>query len=177
LEAGSDSKRVQHAVSLALSQARLSLEDARRSVLNLRAAPLEGRSLAQALEIIVQNASIKNDLLIEYHLTGKERLLPARIEEGLYRICQEAVSNIVHHAGTQHASLHLEFLPGVVRVTIEDRGRGFDPENIPPGHYGLVGISERARLMGGKLCIQSSPDEGTRIAVSIQLSSAGDETV
>jgi two-component system NarL family sensor kinase len=175
LDAGSDPQRVQRAVSQALIQARLSLEDARRSVLDLRAAPLESRSLAQALEILAQNGSIRGGKAIEYRLTGKERSLPARVEEGLYRICQEAVSNITRHAGAAYASLQLEFHPEEVKITVEDHGRGFDPENLPPGHYGLVGISERARLMGGALSIQSSPDEGTHIEVTIPISSSAEE--
>jgi two-component system NarL family sensor kinase len=174
LEAGSDPKRIQHAVSQALIQARLSLEEARRSVLDLRAAPLESHSLEQALAQLTQEASIERGMLLEYRVSGEERSLPTRVEEGLYRICQEAVSNILHHAGTAHASLSLEYLPDRVRITVDDLGRGFDPENIPPGHYGLVGMSERARLLGGHISIQSSPAEGTRIVVSVPLTGNGE---
>ncbi len=80
-------------------------------MLDLRAAPLESHSLAQALALLVQTANLEHGLGIEYRLTGVERSLPVRIEEGLYRICQEAISNIQRHAGSAYASLYLEFLP------------------------------------------------------------------
>lgn len=170
LETGSELKRIQLAVSRALTQARASLDEARRSVLDLRAAPLESHSLGEALAYLVQTASSEHGLQIEYRVNGGERPLPVRVEEGLYRICQEALSNILRHAGVTRASLSLEIMADKVRVSVEDQGRGFDPENIQPGHYGLVGMSERARLLGGEMYIQSSPDEGTRIEVSIPVS-------
>jgi two-component system NarL family sensor kinase len=167
LEANGDPSRIRRAISQALAQSRLSLEEARRSVLDLRAAPLESRSLENALEMLAQHANAESGLMIDFQTHGEMRPLPPRLEEGLYRICQEAISNVLRHSRAARAAVHLEFLSDKVRLVVEDEGRGFDAENLPPGHYGLVGMSERARLLGGELYIQSSPDEGTRIEVCL----------
>jgi two-component system NarL family sensor kinase len=167
LEAGGNPDRLHRAISQALEQARTSLEEARRSVLDLRATPLEGRTLYQALPLLVNAASEEYGLAVEYRMDGDEIPLPARIEAGLYRIAQEALANVAQHAGVGYASLHLEIMPNRVRLEITDQGQGFDPALIPSGRFGLQGMNERARLMGGELQIVSAPGRGTRVVVSV----------
>jgi two-component system NarL family sensor kinase len=169
LEAGGDPDRLHRAISHALEQARASLEEARRSVLDLRAAPLEGRSLSQALAALAKSALQEHGLVVEYRVSGAELPLPARLEAGLYRIAQEAIVNAAQHAGIGNASLHLEITPERVRLAVADRGQGFDLARIPPGRFGLLGMNERARLLGGELRIESSPGSGARIEVSVPL--------
>ncbi|HEX7974347.1 MAG TPA: GAF domain-containing sensor histidine kinase [Anaerolineales bacterium] len=169
LESGDDIDRSRRAVQQALALSRSNLEEARRSVLDLRAAPLEGRSLAAALQALAADTSEKEGLLVTCEITGGTRPLPARLEAGLYRIAQEALSNIVQHAQARHAALRLASRPGLVRLTIADDGQGFDPAEIPAGRFGLVGLNERARLLGGSLQILSSPGAGARIEVTIHV--------
>jgi signal transduction histidine kinase len=91
------------------------------------------------------------------------------VEVGLYRICQEALANIARHAGAGRVTVRLVTTPERVELTVEDDGWGFDPEQIPEGRYGLVGMSERARMLGGSLNVHSSPGAGTRVEVTVPL--------
>lgn len=175
LEAGGSMERLSRAISQALEQARASLEEARRSVLDLRAAPLEGRSLSQALAALAASASVQHGLKVEYSFSGGELPLPARLEAGLYRIAQEAVANAAQHAQAKKARLELAITPARVRLAVADQGQGFDPAHIPPGRFGLLGINERARLLGGELHIKSTPGQGTRLEVDVPLAGKGSE--
>lgn len=167
LESGVDADRVQQAVQQALKMTRANLEEARRSVLDLRAAPLEGRPLSVALAALAQERAEQGGLVVHFSETGGSRPLPVRIETGLYRIAQEALSNVVQHAQAQHAEVQLVTTPEEVRLVVADDGRGFDPETAPQGRFGLVGLSERARLLGGSLRLETSPGQGTRVKVSL----------
>jgi two-component system NarL family sensor kinase len=169
LEAGAGPERTQRAVSQALGLARANLEEARRSVLDLRAAPLEGRSLAQALSALAEESLSKGDVLVRFHATGGGRPLPSRVEAGLYRIAQEALANAMRHAAAHTIRLKLLAQSGQVRLLVTDDGRGFDANAIPKDRYGLAGIYERVRLLGGKLTLQSSPGQGTRVEVLVPL--------
>ncbi|HZD11773.1 MAG TPA: GAF domain-containing sensor histidine kinase [Candidatus Binatia bacterium] len=167
LEADAEPERVQQAVQQALKMTRANLEEARRSVLDLRAAPLEDRSLAQALATLASEQSGKDGLQIAFSETGGSRPLPARIEAGLYRIAQEALNNVVQHAQARHAKVRLMTTASQVRLVVEDDGRGFDVQEAPDGRFGLLGLSERARLLGGSLRLETSPGEGTRLEVML----------
>jgi two-component system, NarL family, sensor kinase len=174
LEEQENTHRVHSAVHQALISTRQNLEEARRSVLDLRAAPLEGSSLPEALERLVENlqhrASLGNTgLQIECQFTGANQPLPARLEVGLYRIAQEALENTLRHAQAHKAVLELIISPAAVTLCVVDDGQGFDPTHIPPGHFGLVGLKERVRLLGGDLELQSSPGCGTALTVKIPL--------
>jgi len=172
LDAGSSAERAQSAITQALSLARANLEEARRSVLDLRAAPLDGRTLAQALSALAEEWSSQSDTPVWFQVTGGSRPLPNRVEAGLYRIAQEAVGNAVRHAGARTIRLKLQAQPGQVRLLILDDGRGFDATAIPQDRYGLAGISERVHLLGGKLTLQTSPGRGTRVEVRLPLDEA-----
>jgi two-component system NarL family sensor kinase len=173
LEAGLDAARTRQAVRQALELTRASIEEARRSVLDLRAAPLEGRTLAEALASLVQEQGAQGNLHTTFEATGENRPLPVRVEAGLYRIAQEALTNVVRHANAAELVVHLLIQPEQVRLTIEDDGTGFDAKALPQGRYGLVGLIERARLLGGTIEVSSSPGEGTGLEVTIPLEGKG----
>jgi signal transduction histidine kinase len=78
---------------------------------------------------------------------------------------------VLRHAQAARVSLRLVMTPQGVRCVIRDDGVGFDPTQLPEGHYGLIGLNERARLLGGTLHIASSPSRGTRLTVSVPLGS------
>lgn len=166
IKAGSDPEQIQHALHKALHLTRISLDEVRRSVLDLRAAPLEGHTLAEALNILAENS---NQVRVKCEVTGGTSPLPVRIEAGLYRIAQEALANVEQHAQAQQATLRLATLPDKVTLTIEDDGRGFDQEQISSNRFGLVGLNERARLLGGSLKVLSDPGSGTIIEVQVPL--------
>lgn len=170
-------QRTREAIKRALSLARSNLEEARRSVMDLRAAPLQNRTLPEALMDLAsgeeQDEGDENDPIVLYSYTPSSGFpsLPARIEVGLYRIVQEALANVRHHAQARHITMTLAADEQQVRLIIQDDGRGFDPETISQnagqGHFGLAGMHERVKLLSGSLCIQSDPGEGTIVDVVV----------
>jgi two-component system NarL family sensor kinase len=172
-EAGAERAQVRAALQQALALSRASLDETRRSVLDLRATSLEGRTLTQALQALVMASNVGGRPVITFEATGAttigERPLPARIEDGLYRIAQEALTNISRHAHARHASVRVFMAPEQVRCVIRDDGRGFDPAQVATGRYGLLGMRERAKLLGGQLCLETEPGHGTRIEIIVPL--------
>ena len=169
LEAGEEGERTRPSVERALALTRANLEEARRSVLDLRAASLEGQTLAQAMAALAREVTLERGRRVSCEITGGGRPLPARIEAGLYRIAREALTNVSSHAAASRARLALVMTPEEARLTIEDNGRGFDPASVSGGRYGLLGMAERARLLGGALQVATAPGEGTRIEAVIPL--------
>lgn len=167
LGAQGDPERAQRSVSAALGLARKGLEEARRSVLDLRAAPLEGRTLPVALAALVA----EHAPAVVFEMAGAPAPLPPAVEVGLYRISQEALQNALRHAAASRVHLRLESSPAQVLLTIEDDGKGFAIEDATTSRFGLVGMQERARLLGGTFQIESSPGAGTRITAEVPLPS------
>lgn len=167
LENGS-SARARQALDRALAAARANLEDVRRSVLDLRAAPLEGRTLSEALAALCAESSQKK-LPVIFEQSEGRRPLPARVEIGLYRVAQEAITNAKRHAHASCICVQLITAPHQVELVVEDDGCGFDPDHIAPGHYGLIGLNERVRLLGGRVELCSTPGEGTWLEVVVPL--------
>ncbi|MCZ6528940.1 MAG: GAF domain-containing sensor histidine kinase [Chloroflexi bacterium] len=169
LDERGDREEIRDTVHQALDLARQNLEEARRSVQDLRAAPLEGRNLSEALADLVAEVQAAGGVEIDYNVTGGGRPFPPRLESGLYRIAQEAINNLVRHSDASHASVILTSTPQLVDLTIEDDGSGFEVDSLPEGHFGLQGMQERARLLGGTLGLQSELGSGTRIEVRVPL--------
>ena len=165
LENEVDTHRIRKVVQQAIALTRANLEEARRSVLDLRAAPLEGRTLTEALQLLADQAEIPVQMLV----TGANRPLSPRVEIGLYRMAQEALTNVGRHAEANKAWLEVTMSPEKVKLVVADNGRGFDPEQIPQNRYGLVGMNERVKLLHGRLHVESSPGQGTRLEVTIPL--------
>src|SRR6266446_10681435 len=171
--------RAQEAIRRALSLARENLEEARRSVSDLRAAPLQNRTFPQALAALAQE-SAREGIEIEYRYApvADFPVLSPRLESGLYRIAQEALANAYKHAQAQHISLTLAIEDTDLCLYVQDDGCGFVPDEVihagflpgrNEGHFGLTGMSERVKLLGGTLCISSEPGDGTCIAACIPL--------
>lgn len=169
LEASANPDQAHRAVRQALQLTRANLEEARRSVLDLRAAPMEGRTLAEALAALIDLATHGTSLKTRYNTSGAEHALPQRVAIGLYRVAQEALANVARHARAHHLTVHLAVDAAQARLVVEDDGRGFDPAEVPAGHYGLVGIRERVRLMDGQLHLTSTPGMGTRLDAVVPL--------
>ncbi len=166
LDGNTDRKILSKTVRDAIALARDNLEDARRAVLDLRAAPLENRTLIEALETLGQN--IGGAARVRVKSIG-EHPLSVRIEASLYRMAQEALNNIAQHADAQKVLIELTSTPQYVQLAVEDDGRGFDPANVREDRHGLIGLNERAHLLGGLFAIESAPDHGTRLEIHIPL--------
>jgi two-component system NarL family sensor kinase len=162
--------RLGAAVGRALGLARSALDEARRSVLDLREAPLEGRSLEEALESIAADARTANprgpvvDVVVD---ASSEDALPPAVELGLFRIAQQAVANAIKHARAAHVVIRLTRSAADVGLRVEDDGDGFDPPTVAGDRFGLVGMRERARLLGGALVVESAPGAGTALDVRV----------
>lgn len=155
--------RAAEAVAKALDLVRSSLEDARRSVLDLRAAPLEGRTLAEALAALADN-----DAVLEVTTTGVGHL-PRRVELALYRIAGEAVANARAHCEAARIQVSLTRHQDTLQLSVMDDGEGFDDTKVPVDRFGLTGMRERARLLGGEFVLTSEPGAGTAITVRVPL--------
>lgn len=166
LEAGAAPKRVQQALQHALELTRANLEEARRSVMDLRAAPLENGTLTEAVGALAHDSPVP----VHFEVVGGERPLSPRIEAGLYRIVQEGLTNVARHAEATQAWLRLTLTPVEVHLVLEDDGKGFEPTHAPQKRYGLVGLNERVKLLNGRFHLESAPGEGTRLEVFIPLS-------
>jgi two-component system NarL family sensor kinase len=159
----------QRKVEQALGLARTSLEEARRSVLNLRAGALEGRTLPEALRVLVQQFGAETGIGVSATIDDGLRTSAAR-ENGLFRIAQEALANVRKHARARRVGVVLERAGDTLRLVVEDDGAGFDPEAVRPtpnGGFGITGMSERAHLIGGRLVIHSSAGAGTRVTIAV----------
>lgn len=160
-------------VDKALTLARSNLDEARRSVLDLRAAPLQELTLPEALERLGLGIEQESGLTISFQQLGDTRMgrLPARVEAGLYRIAQEALTNVRRHARATHVDVMVTYDGRELHLVVQDDGAGFDPSEPrrvdDRGGFGLVGIQERARLLGGSAEISSAPEMGTRVEVTV----------
>ncbi len=169
LEQPSQAQDIRRTIRQALDLTRSSLDEARRSVLDLRAAPLEGRDLATALRELVASQRIKGELEVKFRVTGENHPLPASVEVGLYRIAQEALTNALQHAKARSLAIRLAATPDEVRLTVRDDGAGFDPDQLGPERYGLLGISERVKLLGGRFDLQTGRRAGTQLEIVVPL--------
>ncbi len=166
-----DARRTRSSIQRALQLARESLQEARRSVLDLRAAPLDGQSLPDALQRLGEAFGLENDVECVVRNEGVTERLPARLEAGLYRLAQEALTNVAKHAQATTVVVTLARRDDTLSLTVEDDGVGFDPSLPvpagPSGGFGLAGMRERATLLGGELLVHSRPGEGVRLVVRI----------
>ena len=154
----------------ALVMARENLEEARRSVLDLRgAARLEGKPLAEALAGLARSFTSDTGVPVQVEARNTERL-PMRVESELFRIAQEALTNVRKHAHATHVEICLKRRGNRVSLTVSDDGRGFSPSRKRSDGHGLVGMRERAKLLGGRLRVSSGAGRGTRIVASVPLS-------
>jgi len=140
---------------------------ARGFLWNLRDRTFEGATLAEA--IAHATADQQSGHSVNIRTTGTPRRLPGVVEHELLRIAQEAVSNAVKHGQASVISLLLEYAPAHLRFTIADNGCGFDPvrDGVKPGHFGLIGMRERVKKLGGEFGLRSQRDEGATIEITV----------
>lgn len=174
LEIPQDDRQYRPLVERALSLARGNLEEARRSVHDLRAAPLEGRTLVEALSHLAED--LRKERLFNVELTVPKALplLAARVETALFRMVQEAISNARKHAGCKTLAIRLSVAGGMVTLEVHDDGRGFEVERVlgESHRFGLSTMRERITQVGGEFTVESCPGDGTIVRATIPLSQA-----
>ncbi|HXF84891.1 MAG TPA: HAMP domain-containing protein [Anaerolineales bacterium] len=145
------------------------LEEVHDLSMRLRPRVLDDLGLAAALERLAHEWQARYKIPVDVVIQLDERL-PGEIETALYRIVQEALTNIARHAQAKSASILVEKRGGSVRAIVEDDGVGFDPSaQLGERHLGLLGMRERAELLGGTLTIESAPQSGTSVFIEIPL--------
>jgi signal transduction histidine kinase len=162
-----------HHLKLARSLMRQSQVDVRRSVWGLRSRATEEFNLTNALGTTSRQIAGGAGIKIEIESLGVPYPLSEIAEENLLRVGQEAMTNAVKHSGASVARIKLEFTPDEIALTITDNGKGFVPQTcVGPkdGHFGLLGMTERAERLGGRITITSKPGAGTTIRVEIPAS-------
>jgi signal transduction histidine kinase len=168
-------ERLDAAVADAVSRLGEGIDELRAIVTDLRPAALDELGVKAALETFVERARATAgapaiDLLVDLGFeSGRTSERHDAVLEGtLYRLVQEAITNVVKHAGAHRATVSVRELDGVVEVRVQDDGAGFDPEQDGAG-FGLIGMRERAALVGGTLEISSTPGRGTQLLAIVPI--------
>jgi signal transduction histidine kinase len=145
------------------------LQDVRRLAVQLRPKALDDFGLAAALERLAQTFSESTDIRVDLEAQLGEERLPPEVETTLYRIVQEALTNVVKHAEASRVSILLVRRQASATAVIEDDGRGFNPATAREDGLGLLGMRERVELHDGRLTVESQPGSGTTLVVEVPL--------
>ncbi|MGB0389228.1 MAG: sensor histidine kinase [Ardenticatenaceae bacterium] len=147
----------------ALAATRSGLQETRRALKALRATPLENLGLLLAIRELAESAAERGKLELELSFTDPLPFLTAEISQCIYRVAQEAITNVLYHANAKRLSVEIRGNNDEVQLKIEDDGVGFDVNRQYTGHWGVQGMRERAQQVGGRLEIKSQPHHGTTI--------------
>lgn len=156
------------------------LGELRSIIADLRPSILDDMGLAAALKWYVQRYEQRRGIATTLEVTGNALRLPAEVEIVLFRITQEALTNVAKHAKASAVTVRLDYAPAQVALAVEDDGSGFDPRRMlrngeQPAGWGLLDIQERAALVGGTYRIESQPGQGTSVQITIPLKPAAPE--
>ncbi len=147
---------------------RSSMEELRRTLSGLRSAGLDGQPLDIALRALCVEFSQRTGVEVTCQVDEKAASLPVPLAETLWRVVQEAFTNVQKHAEARHVRLNLAFHSGQVVLVVEDDGHGSDPDlPVGSGHYGLQGMRERLAGQGGDLIFTTGPGSGFRLEATI----------
>ena len=145
------------------------LQDVRRLAVELRPKALDDFGLVAALERLGNSFAEATGIRVELEASLGHERLPAEVETTLYRIVQEALTNIVKHARARSVSILVVRRGGSVTAVVEDDGTGFDPDRVAADGLGLLGMRERVALIDGRLTVESSAGTGTTLAAEVPL--------
>lgn len=143
--------------------------EGRRLIRDLRPMGLDEGGVVEAIEHLIADEQKHAGVVVAFQHAVQFDRLESRLEGVIFRIVQEALTNVKRHAQTNHVAVQLTQCNSTLQVVIRDLGIGFDPSLVSPENFGLRGIRERARLFGGEATIESTPGEGTTIFVELPL--------
>jgi signal transduction histidine kinase len=161
-----------HHLELARNLVSQSQVDVRRSVWDLRSRALEQFDLPGALMTSGKQLVDGTNINLEVSAKGRVRPLSETVEENLLRIGQESLTNAIKHSGATEVKIELDYGPQTVALEVRDNGNGFEREKSAgpgEGHFGLLGISERAKRLGGELAVTSEPGRGTTVRIKVPI--------
>ncbi|MBF8268142.1 MAG: Histidine kinase [Dehalococcoidia bacterium] len=146
------------------------LHELRRMIQDLRPAALDDMGLVAGVRWYATAHLEEAGIRVQFHSPGDVPALDSAVETAIFRILQEAINNAAHHARAHNVTVTLDFTPYALRATVEDDGIGFDVgEARAHGGLGIVGMEERADLVGGRLTLHSRPGGGTRVELEVPL--------
>jgi signal transduction histidine kinase len=164
-EQPAETERLMTAATEQLRQGQL---EVRRSVWNLRALALEQTTLPEALRQLGKALADTHGPAVEVRCEGKPVLVPPGAASHLFRTAQEGVTNALKHAQARMIEIILDFKPEGVELRVNDDGCGFDPAAAANnGHFGLLGLQERARALGAELTLDSRPGQGSHLRLAV----------
>jgi signal transduction histidine kinase len=147
-----------------------SLTELQRLIADLRPSHLDDLGLVATLRWYAGEVENRTGLKVKFEVDGEVRSLPSEVRTALFRVAQEAITNTVKHASAGHAQLRLVYKNNEVSVSVKDDGVGFNPQRLEEDSrpsWGLIGMRERATLLGGHLDIETRRGKGTLIMVTI----------
>lgn len=163
-----DQEWVRREITALAGMVRDNITEVRRVIFDLRPMALDDLGLVPAMRRYLADYRDKHGLDVHFLFFGEDRRLPLPIEVALFRLTQEALSNVRKHAEVDEAVVKLEITPRMATVVIKDDGRGFDVARASEkGRYGLLGMRERVELFNGELTIKSRLGHGTQVIISI----------
>jgi len=163
-----DPKTARSLLDQSLSVAHTGLEETRRALKALRASPLDDLGLGLALTAMIKETTANSNLILDLSIINEMSILAPDIEQCIYRVAQEAVTNAVKHANARNLTVRLESKDGKTVLMVQDDGVGFDTDKkIESAGYGLIGMQERAQFAGADLTIKSSRKSGTIIMLTV----------
>jgi signal transduction histidine kinase len=155
-------------LDVSLAAARSGLEEMRRVLMALRAKPLEELGLVPALKQMAEDAAIHTGLTLDLALPATKPALSPDKEQCVFRVAQEAITNVIKHAGAKTLTVHLVLQENMVILTIQDDGVGFDVNGKNEDKcFGLLGMKERVQMVNGELNIKSQPGSGTTVQLIV----------
>lgn len=163
-----DQKTARSVLDKSLATAHSGLKETRRALQALRASPLDDLGLALAISTMAKDAAERANLALDMSITDDIPALSPDVEQCVYRVAQEAITNVVSHASAKKLTVKLEFAEGKAKLIVGDDGAGFNIEKVnKKAQFGLTGMRERAQLVGGELNITSKPGAGTTIQFTV----------
>lgn len=149
-----------------------SLQELQRIISDLRPSHLDDLGLPAALRWYIARLKELTSIDVEFEILGEERILDEAIKITVFRIIQEALTNVVKHSHATHATVTLEFRVDGIAITVKDNGIGFELQSLRTNSYrrptiGLIGMEERAALLGGEVNVYSAPGSGTEVKAFI----------
>ena len=182
---------VERLVDIDPDEAKLNLQEMRRHmrscmsgirqiVFDMRPMALDDLGFLAAVEQLIRRYKERDMLDVQLAVEGREIPVPPHIKTGLFRIVQEAMNNVLHHAGVKKAALRIHYAEPGISLLLEDRGKGFDVEMLHRQgasatgyeHFGILGMQERAAIIGAQLTVTSAPGRGTKVHVRLPLQPA-----
>jgi signal transduction histidine kinase len=165
----SDLDKAHGLLALSLKLTRDGLNETRRAIQSLRAAPIEDLGLLMALSNLARSVAERNHLLLDLSLPNEIKGWSPEIEHTFYRITEEGLRNVAQHAGAQKIDITLKENGNILSLLVHDDGRGFDLDHVDPEQrFGLQGMRERAESIGAQFTITSAPNQGTTIQLEIK---------